>query len=302
MRWAYFLDHYDNWSGSTQRKHISELEDMGSASDIAEVCNYLCDDAVAGALVRKAIKQEVFFSAKDIITLDGVLDDSDMEHVVRSSLKADVSFSFEEIEDLCGVVDDPLFSEIINAAIRQGISFTSDQVDWLIGNVNEATLTKAVKASKDSFSRDQLENLDGEIDDDLLQGVCKKQGIDLYVDDTKEEGEAEVSVNDSLSVDAIDDAGLPEAEIDGFGHYPSDGRKKTKKSHGGMFTFLAAISGLGRSHAKTENRFHVGDHVRVRYRGQEGTIIDINGSLYMVSLEDGEHVDSYRESDLEEAR
>lgn len=38
------------------------------------------------------------------------------------------------------------------------------------------------------------------------------------------------------------------------------------------------------------------DHVRVKYRGQEGTIIDINRDLYMVSLNDGGYVDSYNES------
>lgn len=48
MQWMYFVNHYDNWSGSTQRKNISELEDMGTASQIAEACNYLCDEAAAG--------------------------------------------------------------------------------------------------------------------------------------------------------------------------------------------------------------------------------------------------------------
>ena len=121
MQWMYFVNHYDNWSGSTQRKHISELEDMGTASQIAEACNYLCDEEAAGR-------------------------------------------------------------------------------------------------------------------------------------------------------------------------------------HGGLFTFLAAMSGLAASHSKTEPRFHVGDHVRVRYRGQEGTIIDINGGLYMVSLDDGNYIDSFEEGDLEKAR
>lgn len=46
-------------------------------------------------------------------------------------------------------------------------------------------------------------------------------------------------------------------------------------------------------------QFSVGDHVRVWYRGQEGTIIGIHGNLYMVSLKDGAYVDSYIASDLE---
>lgn len=48
-------------------------------------------------------------------------------------------------------------------------------------------------------------------------------------------------------------------------------------------------------------RFRIGDHVRVRYWGQEGTVVDINGNYYMVSLKDGRHVDSYREEELEKA-
>ena len=52
---------------------------------------------------------------------------------------------------------------------------------------------------------------------------------------------------------------------------------------------------------RPERKFRVGDHVRVKYRGQEETVIDINGDLYMVSLYDGSHVDSYTENQLERA-
>lgn len=37
------------------------------------------------------------------------------------------------------------------------------------------------------------------------------------------------------------------------------------------------------------------------HRGQEGTVVDTNGSLIMVSLDDGRHVDSYTASQLERA-
>lgn len=45
--------------------------------------------------------------------------------------------------------------------------------------------------------------------------------------------------------------------------------------------------------------FKVGDKVRVKYRGQEGYIIDKNGCLYMVSINDGAYVDSYDANQLE---
>lgn len=49
----------------------------------------------------------------------------------------------------------------------------------------------------------------------------------------------------------------------------------------------------------SDNKFQVGDKVRVKYRDQEGYIIDKNGDLYMVSINDGQYVDSYSADDLE---
>ena len=44
---------------------------------------------------------------------------------------------------------------------------------------------------------------------------------------------------------------------------------------------------------------NIGDKVRVKYRNQEGYIIDKNGNLYMVSLNDGGYIDSYTANQLE---
>ena len=43
---------------------------------------------------------------------------------------------------------------------------------------------------------------------------------------------------------------------------------------------------------QNENRkYGVGDKVRVKYSGMEGYIISVDGSLYMVSMEDGRWID-----------
>ena len=47
------------------------------------------------------------------------------------------------------------------------------------------------------------------------------------------------------------------------------------------------------------NQLEIGDKVRVKYRGQEGYIIDKNGDLYMVSINDGAYIDSYSSEQLE---
>lgn len=49
----------------------------------------------------------------------------------------------------------------------------------------------------------------------------------------------------------------------------------------------------------SNREFRIGDRVRVKYRGQEGYIIDKNGNLYTVSINNGQIVDSYEASDLE---
>lgn len=45
-------------------------------------------------------------------------------------------------------------------------------------------------------------------------------------------------------------------------------------------------------------KFSIGDRVLVKYRGQEGYIIDINSDYYMVSMMGGERVDSYTADEL----
>lgn len=52
----------------------------------------------------------------------------------------------------------------------------------------------------------------------------------------------------------------------------------------------------------SDRKYKRGEEVRVRYSGQEGHIVDIDGSLYLVALMDesgNEFVESYSEEDLE---
>lgn len=53
------------------------------------------------------------------------------------------------------------------------------------------------------------------------------------------------------------------------------------------------------SFSNNSDKLKIGDRVRVKYRGQEGYIIDKNGDLYMVSINNGQVVDSYSANDLE---
>ena len=56
---------------------------------------------------------------------------------------------------------------------------------------------------------------------------------------------------------------------------------------------------MGFFSSNNDSEYKVGDKVRVKYRGQEGYIIDKNDNLYMVSLDDGRYVHSYTADQLE---
>ena len=56
---------------------------------------------------------------------------------------------------------------------------------------------------------------------------------------------------------------------------------------------------MGFFSSNNDSEYKVGDKVRVKYRGQEGYIIDKNGELYMVSINDGAYIDSYSSEQLE---
>ena len=125
-------------------------------------------------------------------------------------------------------------------------------------------LNLAAKYSKERFTPEELTELDGIVDHDILVTIDRRQGTQTFDYDDDEPFEE------------------PLAE----------------KGPGKLFSALAFFSLMGDGKNK-EPRFRIGDHVRVRWRGQEGTIIDKNGSLYMVSMNDGRIVESYKESQLE---
>ena len=172
-----------------------------------------------------------------------------------------------------------IVNRIARKAIEQKLVFTADDIINLTGNIDSDLQAKLAYQSVGAFSKEDLESFEGYLDDDVIEKLYKLKSIkvpDIFIDDDDIE---EVS-----------------------GEYSGD-----KPS--GFFSTLAMTFGIGHgiqqgindSIGRPAKKFRVGDHVRVKYRGQEGTVIDINGDLYMVSLKDGAHVDSYYEDQLEKA-
>ena len=66
-------------------------------------------------------------------------------------------------------------------------------------------------------------------------------------------------------------------------------------------TAAPAAGGRTKPKPKPAPRFHVGDLVEIKYRGQYGHVIDVNGGMYMVRFADGKRVESYTADELNHA-
>ena len=225
MTWEEYYDKYYDWADSTKIKKLSSVEKLGPADELTDVM-------------------------------------------------MDLTFEHEEISN-----------RIARKAIAQNIVFSADNIETLNCAIDSDLLDKLFMQSASEYSQKDLELLEGLIDDELLAAGYKKKGYRLP---------------ETLSyLEEIDDAD------------PDDEFVKELDSNrpGGIFKklFMAFAIGSGVSQGINDavrqkvHRYRIGDRVRVKYRGQEGTVIDINGDLYMVSLSDGRHVDSYYENQLERA-
>ncbi len=66
-------------------------------------------------------------------------------------------------------------------------------------------------------------------------------------------------------------------------------------------TAAPAAGGRTKPKPKPAPRFHVGDLVEIKYRGQYGHVIDVNGGMYLVRFADGKRVESYTADELNQA-
>lgn len=183
-----------------------------------------------------------------------------------------------------------IVNRIARKAIEQKLVFSAENITDLTNLMDEELLKQLVMQSSGSFTAADMEKLIGMVDDNLVVGLYKSKGFRIpeeysYLDDSDD------------------------FEDEEFADEPEQDELSGGKAPGGFFSKMAMAFGIGAGISQgikdatgsRPRKFRVGDHVRVRYRGQEGTIIDINGDLYMVSLNDGGYVDSYSESQLEKA-
>lgn len=177
----------------------------------------------------------------------------------------------EEVAEIVQMYyDEKAASRLAKKAMAAGVRFTPTEIVDMQYSVNKECMNMLVATPMGDFTQEQVEELAFSMDDNIYADLEKRY---CHFDDDDD--------------DDSDDAG----------EWTNPGKKPGKLF--GLFAFAGMASAQGSKNKAP--RFRIGEHVRVRWRGQEGTIIDINGGLYMVSLDDGRTVDSFPESALEKA-
>ena len=199
-----------------------------------------------------------------------------------------------EIVDCCQCIDETLTCRLFRKAEKAQLSFTYAQVAELAVFIGDEELLKTLAiAATGLCAQEDLEVLNNnEIRDDVITDITKHYNLH----DPNEGAIWQPGVLQKQSDDLAESTGQL---ADKLNRINKNLEKQERKKKSGLFAFLGV---LGDSNGtKSSSGFRVIDHVRVKYCGQEGTIIDINGNLIMVSLDEGKHVDSYDASQLEKA-
>lgn len=193
---------------------------------------------------------------------------SDKTRASRISKLASFGPSYEVAAIITDYYDEVPATLLATKAMDCGVRFTSDEIMEMLGSVDEACMNRMVTTAIGTFSPQEITELElfvaADVYDDLRSEYCDEEEEDDFED---EEETAEEPV----------------------------------QKHSEYISSTLGLMEMRYHSASNEKRqsFHIGDRVRVRYRGSEGVIIDINGDLYMVSMNDGKRVDSYTKSQLE---
>ncbi len=179
----------------------------------------------------------------------------------------------EIIECIDNLWEDKCRSALLHKAIQHGVIFTpADAIELyeLLGDQN--AFLQVLPNVRGLFTQDQIEDLMYALDDRIVSDLAVKSNLpDPFADEYEE---------------------------------PVVDQKRSRRRSGGSagLGILAALfgiaEGVSQSGSGVNGAFRVGDHVRVRWSGLEGTVIDASGGRYMVSMRDGRKVESYSAGEL----
>ena len=309
MEWDDFYERAENWSKSTLSQRISSLKTIGEAWEISDIAELSKDQEVNAKLIKKAMSLGVKFPFEDIVSFEGLVSKETICQMIDYALNHGESITVDEILGFEGIVDQDTLDMLLHSMVNRKISLNAEDLLDLDGVVSKAVIDRAALASTLQFSGEDMAYLENVLSPQVHRALCEKNGLyevdgeyrKLAKPPAKKNNKASEAKSKGLyeaaQTDSSTDSDIEE-KVPGISlwtllvamiTFPFTLLFKIIR----IFAFLSLFSGK-----KTEE-FRVGDPVLVRYSQTEGRIIDINGSLIMVSMYDGGKVDSYQAYELE---
>jgi len=88
-------------------------------------------------------------------------------------------------------MDETAASRLIRRALAAGVQFTAEEICELVNCCNSAVMNALLENSTCAFTREQLEDLWGAVDDAVLEQTARRCRVKLFDDDEEEEEEEE---------------------------------------------------------------------------------------------------------------
>ena len=309
MEWDDFYERAENWSKSTLSQRISSLKTIGEAWEISDIAELIKDQELNAKLIKKAMSLGVKFPFEDIVSFEGLVSKETICQMIDYALNHGESITVDEILGFEGIVDRDTLDMLLHSMVNRKISLNAEELLELEGVASKSVIDRAALASKLQFSGEDMGDLEDVLSPRVHRALCEKNGLyevdgeyrKLAKPPAKKNNKASEAKSKGLyeaaQTDSSTDSDIEE-KVPGISlwtllvamiTFPFTLLFKIIR----IFAFLSLFSGK-----KTEE-FRVGDPVLVRYSQTEGRIIDINGSLIMVSMYDGGKVDSYQAYELE---
>lgn len=101
MDWCDYYDKFYDWAESTQINRISGLTGFQESSEVAEIVENIYDTAAASRLVRKAMGENVRFTAEEVITMLDYLNEEVIVQAIRTCRSPFTREQLDILTDYC---------------------------------------------------------------------------------------------------------------------------------------------------------------------------------------------------------
>lgn len=111
--------------------------------------------------------------------------------ISRMSALTSYGASSEIVEVAQEYMDEKAASRLIRKALVYGVQFTPEEIYELADCCSTSTMNELLKSAKCAFTQEQLEDLWGIVDDDVLELAAKRNHVTLFAENETEDSAEE---------------------------------------------------------------------------------------------------------------